>query len=251
MIFNFTSFAKRICFLCVILCVVFSLPESVRAQVDGEKLDQFLGVVQQGETDGLLRLMHPKLAEQIDPPILEAWLQAVAYKLGRVEVVTPATSIIAGDREEFTSNVRFMKGTARVAITVLNDSIVAFEVQSDELVNWFQRPTSLKIYRDRVERFMTALDKQEYELCLSLMHTQIAEKLSTETLNEYVEKVDQAVGTSRERKFQYAKLTVLPDERLEQIDLYYEIEGSLGSVTAEFAIRFQGMRGQLVGFRFR
>ncbi len=244
---SFRTSCNRIAFF----LALFALNSQAMAQGDGEKLDQFLNAVQLGETEGLLNLMHPKLAEQIDPPILEAWLQSVAYKLGSVEVVLPATSIIAGDREEFTSNVSFTKGTARVAITVLNESIVAFEVQSDELANWFQRPTSLKIYRDRVEQFMTALDSQDYELCLSLMHSQIAEKLSSEVLSEYLEKVEQVVGASRTRKFQFAKLTVLPDERLEQIDLYYEIEGSLGSVTAEFAIRFQGMRGQLVGFRFR
>ena len=251
MISKFTSSYGSHRKLIAFFAILFILGAQAQAQVDEEKLDQFLNAVQIGETEGLLNLMHPKLAEQIDPPILEAWLQSVAYKLGSVEVVLPATSIIAGDREEFTSNVSFTKGTARVAITVLNDSIVAFEVQSDELANWFQRPTSLKIYRDRVERFMTALDNQEYDRCLSLMHSQIAEKLNAEILSEYLEKVEQVVGASRTRKFQFAKLTILPDERLEQIDLYYEIEGSLGSVTAEFAIRFQGMRGQLVGFRFR
>ncbi len=214
-------------------------------------LDQFLNEVQVGDVEGLLGLMHPKLAERIDKPILECWMQAVSYRLGQVEAVFPVTDITTDDRQEMQSTVSFTKGTARVSLTVLNNYIVSFEVQSDQMTNWFQRPLSLKMYRDRAEEFLSAMKTGDYENCLTLLHEQVASQLEAETLEGYHQKVQQTIGQQTEVAFKQAKLTILEDERLEQIDLFYELKGEMGTITAEFAIRFQGMQGQIVGFRFR
>ena len=228
--------------------ILLGLPASpVRAQDVG--LEQFFTAVQEGKVENLTRLMHPQLARRIDPPILEAWLQAVAFRLGRVEAIEEDVVITTGDRRELSARVHFTKGIAQAELVFVDQAVVGFEIKSDHLTNWFQRPTSLQLYRQQGEQFLKAFTARNFEGCRQLLHEKIAQQLTDQYLTESLQTIEQEIGTLAEVQYQQARLTVLPDERLRQIDLQYEIRGNRGIVLLEIAIRFHGMQGHIVGFR--
>jgi len=223
---------------------------AVSAQAQDVGLEQFFDAVQEGKVENLTKLMHPQLARQIDPPILDAWLQAVAFRLGRVESIEEDTAITTGDRRELTAEVRFTKGVALVELVYVAQEVVAFEVKSAHLANWFQRPTSLQMYREQGEQFLNAFTSRDFAGCREVLHEKIAQQLTDRYLTESLESIEQEIGTPAEVQYQHARLTVLPDERLRQIDLQYEIRGNRGIITLEMVIRFHGMQGHIVGFHF-
>lgn len=220
------------------------------ANADENPLKVFFDAVDTGQVESVKKLMHPQLAGQIDPPILEAWLQAVSFRLGPVVDIVPEYEQILPKVQEYTATVQFKKGKAHVQINLSNREIVKFEVKSAKLVNWFQRPTSLQYYNKRGENFLKELQALNYQAAKKLLHEKIAAQLTTSDLKSYAEKISAKTGGEEAIQYRFAKLTVLPNEQLQQIDLFYEIKGNRGTVQAELAIRFQGMRGYIVSFEF-
>ena len=172
---------------------------SVQAQSDAETvdLDAFFAAVEQGEVEPLLGMMHPQLARQIDPPILEAWLQAVAFRLGKVESIIPDTTLVTDARQEFTADVVFTKGTAVAELVLLKNNIVAFEIKSASLTNWFQRPTSLSLYSERGEQFLVSLADRDFSACRAVLHEKVAKKVNDQYLNESADLLVQQLKRGR------------------------------------------------------
>ena len=236
---------------CAWLVAFTSLSISLnRASADENPIRLFFDAVDTGQVESVKKLMHPQLAGQIDPPILEAWLQAVSFRLGPVVDIVPEFEQILPTVQEYTATVQFKKGKAHVQLNLSNREIVKFEVKSTKLINWFQRPTSLQYYNKQGENFLEELQALNYQAAKKLLHEKIAAQLTTSDLKSYAEKIGEKTGGAETIRYRFAKLTVLPNEQLQQIDLFYEIKGKRGAVQAELAIRFQGMRGYIVSFEF-
>lgn len=199
-----------------------------------------------------MKMMHPQLAERIDPPVLEAWLQAVAFRLGRVESIEMETVIYEPDRTELTADVLFSKGSAKAELVLMNSAIVKFAVKSERLANWFQRPTSLLLYRQQGERFLQALVDHKLDDCRKVLHPKVAEQLTDEFLEEALQTILRTTGPAPALQYQQARLVIQPDERLKQIELNYELQGTQGKISVEMVVRFHanGLQGHLIGFRF-
>lgn len=221
-----------------------------RTNADETPLRVFFDAVETGQVESVINLMHPQLASQIDPPILESWLQAVSFRLGPVVDILPEDEQHTPKTQEYTATIQFKKGKAKVQLNLSNREIVKFEVKSDKLVNWFQRPTSLKYYQKRGEKFLQELQNQNYESAKKLLHKKVATQLTISDLKSYSEKIRNKTGENENIRYRFAKLIVLPNEQIQQIDLFYEMKGEHGTVQAELAIRFQGMRGYIVSFEF-
>ncbi len=214
-------------------------------------LRDFLATIQEANVDNVMKLMHPQLAEQIDPPILEAWLQAVAFRLGRVEDIRPINTLNTVNRYEESGEVIFTRGKADAEIAQVNNRIVAFEIKSEQLINWFQRPTSLDLYHTRGREFLTSLLRGDWEASRKNLHPSVSRELSDKQLSESRATIESRIGKQPEILYRHARLVVLPDERLRQIDLVYELTGSLGTLSVEIYVRFQDMQGHLIGYRFQ
>lgn len=232
----------------VALQIVTTCSNQVRA--DESPLTQFFAAVETGQVESVIKLMHPKLATQIDPPILEAWLQAISFRLGPVVEIVPENDLLNPDIQQYTARIQFKRGEALATIKVTEGGIVGFDVNSEKLTNWFQRPSSLQFYQRQGEQFLKSLHDQQYTECKNLLHKKIASQLTETHLKTYAKKLEQKVGETKSTVYRHAKLKIRPDERLQQIDLFYEIKGSQGAVQAEIAIRFDGMKGYLIGFQF-
>ncbi len=233
-----------------IIAVSILLIDISRSNADESPVRRFFNAVETGNVESVKKLMHPQLASQIDPPILEAWLQAVSFRLGPVVDIIPEFEKITQNAHEHITGVQFKKGKAQAIIKISQGNIVRFEVKSDKLINWFQRPTSLKFYQLQGEQFLKELQAQNYDSTSKLLHKKVASQLSENDLKAYSEKIITKAGKVESTHYRFAKLTILPNEQLQQIDLFYEIRGDQGSVQAELAIRFQGMKGYIMGFEF-
>jgi len=243
-------FMKLSALFFLVAMLLFAAPIHAQSESETIDLDTFFSAVEDGDVETLLDMMHPQLARQIDPPILEAWLQAVAFRLGRVESILPDTTLVTDARQEFTADVIFSKGRAVAELVLLKNSIVAFEIKSASLTNWFQRPTSLSLYSERAEQFLQSLSNRDFAACRAVLHEKIAKQLTDQYLNESADMLVRRVGSRPQFTYEQASLIVLPDERMRQVDLLFKIEGDRGTVQCELAIRFHGMQGHLVGFRF-
>jgi len=221
-----------------------------RTIADETPLKVFFTAVETGQVENVVKLMHPQLANQIDPPILEAWLQAVSFRLGPVVDILPEDEQYTQKTQEYTATIQFKKGKAKVQLNLVNREIVKFEVKSVKLVNWFQRPTSMKYYQKHGENFLQELQAQNFESAKTRLHKKMSAQLSISELKSYAEKITKEAGENNSIRYRFAKLTVLPNEQLQQMDLFYEIKGERGTVQAELAIRFQGMKGYIVSFEF-
>lgn len=213
-------------------------------------LRDFLATIQEADVDNVMKLMHPQLAERIDRPILEAWLQAVAFRLGRVEDIRPISTLNTANRYEESGEVIFTRGKAEAEIIQLNNRIVSFEIKSEQLINWFQRPTSLELYRSRGQEFLKSLLRGDTDAARKNLHESVARELRDQQLTEFRATIESRIGQQPDIEYRHSRLLILPDERLRQIDLTYDLTGSLGTLSVEINVRFQDMQGHLVGYRF-
>src|SRR5438876_578610 len=85
--------------------------------------DRFFAAVESGDVKQLTALFHPALLQEVDEPVLAAWMTAVRKNLGKHQGLSPTDfhTDIAYDNGvktvESKGTVRFEKGTAQSQIT--------------------------------------------------------------------------------------------------------------------------------------
>ena len=71
------------------LLVAFSAVLAASANTVSQVQQEFLDRVEAGQTDELLRTLHPALRDEIDAPLMERMDTVINERLGKVEGVTP------------------------------------------------------------------------------------------------------------------------------------------------------------------
>src|SRR5690606_254294 len=118
---------------CRIVLVAAAFALSAAAAARAEVTPQtFFEAAATGEPARVQSLRSPALAAEVDEPVLEAWMQAINDRLGRVTAITaaesPAPSTSAGDTTRTTARVQFERGTAIATFDVNGDRLQAFAV---------------------------------------------------------------------------------------------------------------------------
>lgn len=242
----------------LILCVMVLLcGQSAVCGETSESADQvesqFYEAIGRSDVDTALRLLHPAVRELVDRPVMEAWTSAVRDELGqhRATVHTDRTETqeLTARRVEFTSTVTFAKGTARSSMSVLNGQIVAFEVQSDLLQNWFQGPTTTDVYAQQAETFIDAFLFGKDQAAFAMMHPALQDVIPQKKLQGMMDTVMANGGSLKQAELQGSRFTL--SGASPTLYLTYAIECERASGQCEIEFQFVGMKGHLLGFSFR
>ena len=220
-----------------------------------EQQEKFFKAVSSGDPQQVLDLCDPAMSEQVDAPVLGAWMKEVQKQLGAYRAMSSTdfnTSMNTTDQGTVITSkgtVHFDKGDAKSDLTFTNGKLTAFEINSDKISgDWFQGVSDTKLYRDRGEQFIRKFFAKDLAGTTAMMHEELRKQAPEEKLKSMTESVADAAGPLKSVKFLKEKFTTDDGQRL-LID--YEVEGEKAKIAFTVKFTFAGLKGQLLGFDFQ
>jgi hypothetical protein len=181
-----------------------------------------------------------------------AWVEAAQANLGpclsieRIE--SSRTQQLTGLRLEVSSTITFAKGVADGTLTVLDGQIIAFEVQSEKMADWFQGPSEVGLYAETAEAFMTAFLSNEVTVAWEQMHPLLQEAVGKSQFKTMMAKIASNGGMLENLQLQSHQITLKDD--LQTLILRYDLQCAHASGTCKIEFEFSGMKGHLIAFDF-
>ena len=214
--------------------------------------DRFYQSIGQGDLETAYQLFHPALREEVDRPVMGAWVEAAQANLGpclsieRIE--SSQTQQLTCVRLEVSSKITFEKGVADGTLTILDGQIVAFEVQSEKMVDWFQGPSEIGLYSETAEAFMTAFLSNEVAAAWERMHPALQETVGKDAFEAMMARVASNGGTVKNLQMRSHQFTLEDDSQT--LILMYDLQCQWASGTCKIEFGFAGMKGHLMAFDF-
>ncbi len=223
----------------------------------GQQLQkQFAAAIESGKADSLLQMMAPELKEQIDGPVMQRLVDRIGSSLGKVESIEQkfvrSVDEAGSHVINTTADVTFEKGVAVVALKSVDGIVVAFDMESKQLVGWLDRPSGNQLYELRATDFVRTLLIGNTEKAFQAMHPALQKQLGKDDF--------MAIATAARDTIDATKPLVISVKNSRMIettgdssptmliDLHLqngEIDGN-----CEIKIQFAGLRGHLLGFKF-
>ena len=215
--------------------------------------DDFFAAVLSGDVAQLEAKFHPDLREEIDRPILAAWMEAVKEHLGAYKGMSGSnfnTSVNkTGGKTEVESNgkVEFEKGEAESKIKAVDDLIVAFHVTSSALPDvWLTELSDTSLYEERAQAFLRALASGDAEGSRAMMHESLRAQFGD--------------AGAFEQALESLKTRFGPKVPMQRVSATFQA-GSSPELIVRYALRdgpqpaigkvrfgFSGLRGHILGF---
>ena len=215
--------------------------------------DRFFDAVATGKPEEVLALMHPALQQEIDPPVLDAWMKEINQTLGKYQALSKADFQIDIDYDngvkvvKTKGTVHFERGDAVSDITYRDDRIVKFLVRSDALPpGWFKGVADSTLYRRRGEEFLrNALDGRP-EKAFALMHAALQKKMPLATLKPALQHM--AAKTGKLESIAYDREEFRGGAEGESLTVHYKIATRNGPVRGRVEFQFIGLQGHITAF---
>ncbi len=241
--------------LALSLVMVFSFAGALVNGADtvSDAETKFYRSISLGDADAAYQQMHPALQELIDLPVLEAWSIAVRDTLGSYQSKTQSefkrTQQLTGVMIDIESELVFEHGSATASMSFFDGQMVAFNVQSDQLTNWFEGPTRLDPYTKTAEAFIAAFLRKDGDQARSLMHDALKKLFVENELESMMQNVAENSGALKESQLKSHRMSLENDRQA--LYLVYGIDCENATGECEIEIQFIGMKGHLIGFNFQ
>jgi hypothetical protein len=148
------------------------------------------------------------------------------------------------------SNVTFEKGEGILSLTTGPDGkVVGFDLKSEKITDWLQKPEDLTVYQNGCEHFISAFLEGKIDETFAMMHDSLQAEVPRDKLEEMIEKVRAANGPLREIKAAGDEWAA--GEGMPSLILRFDLQCENRAATCEMTIRFIGMQGHITGFRFQ
>jgi hypothetical protein len=223
------------------------------ANPDSDVETSFYESVSRGDAKAAYELMHPALQELIDLPVLEAWSIAARDNLGnytsKTQTKVKRSRQLTGVKIDIESDLVFQHGSATASISVFDGLLVAFNMQSDQLINWFQGPSQFDIYAEKAQTFLTAFFSRDSERARSLMHDALRKAVADDKLETMIQSIADNAGALESASLKSNRMLIEEDRQV--LVLLYDIECENATGECEIEIQFVGMQGHFVSFKFR
>jgi hypothetical protein len=220
-----------------------------------QQQERFFKAVATGDPNTLLALCDPALREQIDAPVLAAWMTEVHKQLGdykglsKTSFSTEANTTDQGTLVHSEGTVNFQKGDATSDLEFLNDLLVKFSINSDKIPpDWFTGPTDTTLYRERGEKFIRKLFESNKKETVEMMHESLRQTLPDDKLESMMEELAAQAGPLKSIEFQEAKFSA---DDVQRLVVSYRVECEKNSLDATVSFHFAGLQGHLSGFDFK
>ena len=214
--------------------------------------EQFYQSMGQGDLETVYQMFHPALREEVDRPVMGAWVEAAQANLGpclsieRIE--SSRTQQLTGLRLEVFSKITFAKGVADGTLTVLDGQIIAFEVQSEKMADWFQGPSEVGLYAETAEAFITDFLSDEVTAAWERIHPALQEVVGKDGFETMMAKIASNGGMLENLQLRSHRFTLEDD--LQTLILLYDLQCERASGTCKIEFEFAGMKGHLIAFDF-
>lgn len=224
------------------------------AHGEGEDQQQrFFDAVATNDPAKLVEIMSPELASEVDPPILKLWMKAINDNLGAYQGVsatdfsTNTESTDKGQLTETKGEVEFEKGKAQVRLTLIDDKLVGFEVEAEDMkdVEWFTQPEP-EFYRQRAKTFVENLIALEIDKAYEAMHPGLQKEITQEQLKAGMGRFVQKYGPLKEVEFTGEEFSKSDGTANLIVRMVCTCEKAKLNAFVRFS--FEGMKGHLMGF---
>lgn len=225
------------------------------AQRSGAELqERFFTAVVSGDPEQVLALCDPALRDEIDAPILTAWMAEVRKQLGafqglsKTDFDTKARVTTEGSFRESKGTVHFQNGDATSDLVLRNDLLVSFSIKSEKIGDdWFKGPTDSTLYRTRGEQFIQRFFANDAAASAGMMHENLRKELADDKLTAMIDRVVGQAGALR--KITYRDEKFVADDG-QMLTLNYHVECEKANFVATVEFRCIGLKGHLWGFNF-
>lgn len=226
----------------------------VWAQRSGSATQEvFFKAVASGDAKQVTALFHPALLEQVDEPVMAAWMASVKTRLGnyiglsKTDFSTSMKYDNGAKIVESKGTVNFEKGTATSEITLRDDRIVAWNVVSDKITpDWFRGPASTELYQRKGREFLQKALTGEFQAAFEMEHESLQQALPLENFKAALESVSRSGGAVK--TIEYESSTVAGKSPKLTLRLVYRVDLEKGTVPASVEFQFVGLKGHMTAF---
>ena len=236
-------------FLVLIVLFVVGL---IWAQRAGSALqEKFFTAILSGEPKQVTALFGPSLREEVDEPVLAAWMAEVKAQLGSWKGLSAthfntATKSEGGvQRTDTVGTVEFEKGQAHSELVWRDGQLIGFKIESEKLKDWFTGPASTELYRERGKEFLTAFLGGEPDKAFARMHESLQKLAPIEKLKTMAAGI--LANAGRLQSVAYSAEKAEPGDPY-ALTISYKVACERTSTTATAKFQFVGMKGHLVAF---
>lgn len=223
------------------------------AQSAGSELqEKFFRAATSGDPAQVLAIFHPRLREEVDEPVLAAWMKVVRSELGAFQGLSKTNFNTSARFEggasivESEGAVNFEKGSADSKLLFRDGQLVEFHIKSDRIPDdWFHGPEDTALYRTRGKEFLTHFLGGKTDAAFAAMHKSLQEAMPRDKLQSLIDEFQEKAG-----KLQTIteKEDGSDDKDGYRLIVNYAIRCEKTPLTAALKFGFVGLKGHLVGF---
>lgn len=221
------------------------------------KQEGFFEAVGSGDPAKVLELFHPALREEVDEPVLAAWMRAFNEDLGEFKGLsssgfsTSTKTTGAGTVTESEGTVNFEKGAAQSKLVFLDGKITEFNVESEALsTDWFaDGPADTTLYEDRGEEMLRRFLTGDAAGAHAMFHESYQEHFTLAEVEEQVASAVPALGALASIKATSDEFT--QSGTAQRLTVFYDVTCANEEAQASVTFRFVGLKGHIVEFKMR
>jgi hypothetical protein len=215
-----------------------------------KKQEAFFTAVLSGDPAEVIEMLHPDARDGVDAPVLAAWMAAIKDNLGELKGLSKSnfSTKVEGATTQSEGTVNFEKGSATSLLVFVDDQIVEFSIESDDLPDdWFQGPADTTLYQQRGEKLLTLLLTGETDQGHAMLHETLQVDYPLEKMEADLAVITPQLGALKE-------VTYVSDEfrragTVQVLTVSFTVTGENGSAGAYVRFQFEGMKGHLIAFR--
>jgi len=238
-------------FIVVVLGFVAILVWAQRA--GAKRQEDFFRAVTSGSPGQVTAQFHPALLEEVDEPVLGAWMQVVKEQLGAFKGLRKTdfdTSVKYEGGVKVTESkgtVEFEKGEASSELVLHGDQVTKFHVASAKIPeDWFKGPTSTELYRERGKVFLTHFLSDRPDEAFKSMHKALQENAPLEKLKGMMAEVAGKAGALKSMSHKSESY----DPASQKLEILYSVACEKAKLVMSAKFQFVGLKGHLVAFNF-
>ena len=258
-----STFAKTIiilgavCVLAVITLVAAFGGTLYIAQQQGESAQEaFFQAINSGKAEQVLKQCHPALREEIDVPVLTAWMQAIQEHLGEFQGLSATNFTSSGRISDGTlvlkiqGEVQLERGTAQSELVTFGGKLTRFNVDTKALPNgWFQGPAKSDLYQTRSKKFLNTFLKANGDDIREQMDDVLKGMANDKELADQLAWLTGYAGEIKSIDYVSEGMETIRDHQ--RLTVRFLAKGTEANVEATVSFQFEGLKGYLIAYHWK
>ena len=233
----------------ILLCPMGGCPKPQEQSAE----ERFVRAVATKEPAAVLKMLDLRIRDDVDEPVLAAWMSVIRQRLGTLEdVELLGTEVIEGDDPaEWLTRSRcraeFRDGLADVTLEMQGGNIVGFAIESPLIPeDWFQGPQNTDFYRQRGRDLLTYIVTDFPGRAYPLLGEGFKRTISVEDLGAAT--ATEPITRGELESITYASESFGRSGGGVYLTIYYDLVYEKGTSRGSVRYRFVDMKSHIVKF---